>query len=45
MKIESNNLALVLLDVLNLLQKSDKMLRKPHILMLFLKSFNKFIKT
>ena len=35
----------VLLNLLNLLQKRDKMLGKPHILSLFLNSFNKFNKT
>ena len=33
--------ALVLLNLLNSLQKRDKMLGKPHILSLFLNSFNK----
>ena len=40
--IESNIRALVLLYLLNSLQKSDKMLGKPHILSFFLNSFNKF---
>ena len=37
-KIESNIHALVLSNLLNLLQKSDKMIGKPHILSLFLNS-------
>ena len=32
----------VLLNLLNLLRKGNKMLGKPHILSLFLNSFNKF---
>ena len=37
--------ALVLLNLLNLLRKRDKMLDKPHVLSLFPNSFNKFNKT
>ena len=44
-KIESNIRALVLLNLFNSLQKSDKMLDTPRILSLFLNSFNKFNKT
>ena len=36
---------LVLLDLLNSLRKSNKMLDKPRILSLFLNLFNKFNKT
>ena len=43
--VESNIPASVLLNLLNSLQKSDKMLGKPHILSLFLNLFNKFNKT
>ena len=43
--IVSNIRAPVLLNLLNLLQKSDKMLSKPRILSLFLNSFDKFNKT
>ena len=43
--IESNIHALVLLNLLNLLQKRDKMLGKPRILSLFPNLFNKFNKT
>ena len=35
----------VLLNLLNLLRKRDKMLGKPHILSLFLNEFNKFNNT
>ena len=41
----SNICAPVLLNLLNSLRKRDKMLSKPHILSLFLNSFNKFNKT
>ena len=44
-KIESNVPALVLLNLLNSLQKRDKMLGKPCILSLFPNLFNKFNKT
>ena len=44
-QIESNIRAPVLLNLLNLLQKRDKMLGKPGILYLFVNSFNKFNKT
>ena len=43
--IESNICAPVLLDLSNLLRKSDKMRGKPRILSLFLNSFDKFNKT
>ena len=43
-EVESNICAL-LLDSLNLLQKSDTMFNKPHILSLFCNSFNKFNNT
>ena len=43
-KIESNIRAPVLLNLLNSLQKRDKMLGKPHIWSLFPNSFNKFNK-
>ena len=39
---ESNIHVPVLLELLNSLQKSDKMLDKPRILSLYLNSFNKF---
>ena len=42
---ESNVPAPVLLNLLNLFQKSDKMLGKPRILSLFLKLINNFNKT
>ena len=45
MLIESNIHALVLLNLLNLLRKRDKMFGKPHILSLYLNLFNKFNKT
>ena len=35
----------LLLNLINLLAKSDKMLCKPHILSFFSNSFNKFSKT
>ena len=41
----SNIHTAVLLNLLNSLQKRDKMLCKPHILSLFPNSFNKFNKT
>ena len=44
-KIESNICAPVLLNLLNLLRKRDKMLGKPRILSLFHNLFNKFNKT
>ena len=44
-KLESNFHALVLLNLLNLLRKRDKMLGKPRILSLFLNLFNEFNKT
>ena len=44
-QIESNIRALVLLNLLNLMRKRDKMLGKPHILSLSLNSFNKLNKT
>ena len=43
--IEYNSGAPVFLNLLNSLQKRDKMLHKPHILSLFPNSFNKFNKT
>ena len=44
-KIESNTCGPVLLNLLNLLQKRDKMLDSPNFLSLFLKSFYKFNNT
>ena len=44
-KIESYICAPVLLNLLKLLWKSDKILGKHHILSLFPSSFNKFDKT
>ena len=44
-KLETNIHAPVLLNLLNLLRKSDKMIGKPHILSLFSNLFNKFNKT
>ena len=35
----------VLLNLLNWLRKSDKMLSKPHILLLFRNKFNEFTNT
>ena len=43
--IETNIHAPVLLNLLNLLRKRDKMLGKPHILSLFPNLFNKFNRT
>ena len=43
--IASNICAPVLLNLLNLLQKRDKKLSKPHILSRFFNWFNKFNKT
>ena len=43
--IESNIRAPVLLNLLNLLQKSDKMHGKPRFLYIFPNLFNKFNKT
>ena len=43
--IESNIRALVLLNLLNSLRKSDEMLGKPRILSFYLNSLNKFNKT
>ena len=45
MKKKSNIHAPLILDLLSSLQKSDKMLGKPHILSHFPNSFNKFNKT
>ena len=45
LKIEYNIHAPVLLDVLNLLPKSYKMLSNPHILSLFTNLLNKFNNT
>ena len=45
MILESNIHAPVLLNLLNLLRKRDKMLDKPRILCFFRKLFNKFNKT
>ena len=44
-KIESIIRAPVLLNLLKLLRKRDKMLDKPHILFLFRNLFDKFNKT
>ena len=45
-KIETNTHAPILMNLLNMLQRSDKIMSKPHILSPFLNLFNnKFINT